>query len=348
MKRNLARLLRVALTAIIVAMLFLFARTVNWSATWAAIRSASVAILVGAAVVNLASITLKALRWWVFLRAIGASSLWLALRATLAGAGLNNVLVANGGEAARVIFVSRAAHVPSARVLATLALERLFELIGYIVMLVIAMSFLSLPANIARFRPVAWVALVAVAGLVVYLVRHTASVAAEVAQVTPVGWRARLGRYGSRFMQTLSVVSTGPRFAGALALSVGAWGLQVATYLLTAKAAHFELSAVGTIAAIIAVNLGFALRATPGNVGLFQMMYAVTAVAFGMNKDQAIGVAFLIQTQQILPVTALGIALAPEFIFRRRQGRRADDPIDKLPFESRQPLLQEDASSPRE
>jgi hypothetical protein len=43
----------------------------------------------------------------------------------------------------------------------------------------------------------------------------------------------------------------------------------------------------------------------------------------------------LIQTQQILPVTALGVALAPHFVFRRGQGRRATDPVDDLPFESR-------------
>ena len=45
-----------------------------------------------------------------------------------------------------------------------------------------------------------------------------------------------------------------------------------------------------------------------------------------MDKDQAIAVAFLIQTQQIIPVTLLGVALAPEFIFKRKKvtprGRR--------------------------
>ena len=67
-----------------------------------------VPLLLAAALVNLASIVVKGVRWWVFLRPIGATSLPLALRATFAGAGLNNVLVANGGEAARVVFVARA------------------------------------------------------------------------------------------------------------------------------------------------------------------------------------------------------------------------------------------------
>jgi hypothetical protein len=73
-----------------------------------------------------------------------------------------------------------------------------------------------------------------------------------------------------------------------------------------------RLCVFGTVAAILAVNLGFALRATPGNVGGFQFMYAISAAGFGMDKDQAVAVAFLIQAQQIIPVTLLGVALAPD------------------------------------
>src|SRR5207248_10498617 len=96
---------------------------------------------------------------------------------------------------------------------------------------------------------------------------------------------------------------------------------------LTLSAAHVNLSLVGTIAVILAVNLGFAVRATPGNVGVFQMMYAVTAAAFGLDKDQATGVAFLIQTQQILPVTILGLLAAPQMLFAKRRKTRRDDNI---------------------
>lgn len=324
MKPSIVRALRLAFTGLIVIMLALFARTVDWHQTWAAIRSASWGILLLAAVVNLLSLVLKGVRWWVFLRPVGARSLALAIRATFAGAGLNNILVANGGEAARVIFVSRAAHVPSARVLATFALERLFELIGYVVMLAMAVVFLPLPHEIARARPLALVALLAVVALMVYLVRHPER--AEAATEVEMGhWFGRVRDYGRRFLRTLTGISTAPRFAAALVLSVLVWALQVATYHLTAMAAHFPITLVGTVGALIAVNLGFALRATPGNVGVFQMLYALAATAFHLDKDQAIAVAFLIQTQQILPVTAIGVGLAPEFIFRRRKNPRPDN-----------------------
>lgn len=333
MKTALSRVLRLGVTLVILAMLVLFATRVNWHATWAAMRAASPSLLVAAALVNIASIVVKGLRWWVFLRPIGVGSLWLALRATFAGAGLNNVLVANGGEAARVVFVARSAHVQSAKVVATLALERLFELVGYVVLLALAATFLDLPPTLQRVKPLAIAALVLMAVLLAWLLRRP-DVVETVVGPKPPSWHGRLKAYGSRFVQTIGAVSNGPRFIAALLLSVGAWSLQVMTYQLTARAAHFPMTPVATIAALLAVNLGFALRATPGNVGLFQAAYAATAVAFGLDKEQAIAVAFLIQAQQILPVTLLGVALAPEFIFKARK-RRRDDVRGEIPVESR-------------
>ena len=148
MKRNLIRGLRLLVTVVIVVMLVVFATKVNWHSTWRAIQNSSLSIL------------------------LAAASLYLALRATFAGAGLNNVLVANSGEAARVIFVSRASHITSAKVLATLALERLFELIGYVVLLALAVSFLPLPSALERTRPFAWLALALIAAMLIYLVRR--------------------------------------------------------------------------------------------------------------------------------------------------------------------------------
>jgi uncharacterized protein (TIRG00374 family) len=322
MKERILRAIRYVISAAIIVGLVLFARTVNWRDTWAAIRHSNMWLLTLAAVVNLVSLAVKGVRWWVFLRPIGASSLGLAMRATFAGAGLNNVLVANGGEAARVIFVSRATHLPSAKVLATLLIERLFEAVGYVVMLTMAVSFLRLPPSISRLRPFAWVAFVGVIALFAWLIRRPRRVEEALAPATH--WWAKTKQYGARLLHTLGSVSTASRFAGAMALSVLVWALQVATYHLTAMAAGFRLPLVGTVACLIAVNIGFAIRATPGNVGLFQVMYAVTAEFFGMDKNQAIAVAFLIQTQQILPVTALGIAMAPEFIFSRRRALGED------------------------
>ena len=334
MKPVVARTLRLGLTGLILVMLVLFARKVNWQDTWRTMETASMPLLLGAALVNLGSIVAKAVRWWVFLRPIGADSLSLALRATFAGAGLNNVLVANGGEAARVVFVARAAHVPSAKVLATLALERMFEFVGYVLLLSLAATFLDLPSSLERVKPFAIVVLVAMGALLVWLVRRPEVVEAAVGP-NAASWHGRVRDYGARVVRTIGQVSTGPRFVAAVALSVASWTMQVLTYQMTAQAGHLPMPTVATVAAILAVNLGFALRATPGNVGVFQAVYAATAVGFGLDQDKAVAVAFLIQAQQIVPITLLGIALAPEFIFKQAK-RRATDAPGEIPSASRE------------
>jgi uncharacterized protein (TIRG00374 family) len=309
---------------VVLGALVVFAGTVNWTATWRAIRATAPGLFVVAAIVNLVSLALKGVRWWIFLRPIGVTSLELAMRATFAGAALNNLLVANTGEAGRTVMVARAAGVPSERVLATLALERLFELAGYVVLLALAVSFLSLPPFIEGLRPVAFAGLVLVALLLVYLARHPGSADPEVKN--PNGWLERVKEYGRGFLRTLTGISTPRRFAASLVISIVVWGLQVATYQLTAQAAHFDISIVATTATILAVNTGFAARATPGNVGVFQMMYATAAAAFGLDRDQAIGVAFLIQVQQIVPATIIGLLASPGMLNRQPDATDSDPP----------------------
>ena len=338
-RRGLKRLLRAALVVFIVVLLVLFARTVNWHDAWTSIRSADRRWIVAAAIANLLSIGVKGVRWWVFLRKVGVQSLPLALRATLAGAGLNNVLVANGGDAARVVFVSRASGVSSATILATLAIERAFDLVGYVIMLAVATLVLPLPANIERWRvPAEAAALLSVALLAwaAYKARGRRISIADVAPLiteVPVeelaaegaprpGIGKRLRNFGERFMDALGATASAGRFAIALVLSLVAWGLQLATFAWTATAAGLPLPLAGDVATLLAVNLGFLLRATPGNVGFFQVAYAIAAAPFDAPRDSAIAVALLIQTLQIIPVTLLGVALAPEFLLRR--GRRSD------------------------
>src|SRR5258705_374085 len=221
MSPQLKKGIRWAISAAILVFLIVFARTIDWHAAWSSMRHASLPLLAAAIGVNILSVLIKGVRWWLFLRPIGITSLPLAIRATIAGAGLNNVLVASGGDAARVVFVSRVSGVPSSTVLASMALE------------------------------------------------------------------------------------------------------------LAAAAAHVNLPLAGSLACLLGINVGLIIRATPGNVGFFQFVFALMAEQFGVSRDDAIAVSLLIQTLQILPLTLLGIALAPEFIFRRGKKDKETEAVAK-------------------
>ena len=338
MSPKLKKGIRWAISAAILVFLILFARTIDWHAAWNSMRHASLPLLAAAIGVNILSVLIKAVRWWLFLRPIGIKSLPLAIRATVAGAGLNNVLVANGGDAARVVFVSRVSGVSSSTVLASLALEKLFDPIGFVILVVFGVLAFQLPPQFERWKVPAELTLVAIVLLLVFFVYATRHIKPEHVperRAKPRTWWGKVSAYLTSFGQTAGRLATGPRFLAAMALSLLAWACQLWTFQLAAAAAHVPIPRAGSLACLLGINVGLIIRATPGNVGFFQFVYALTAGEFGVPRDDAIAVSLLIQTIQILPLTLVGIALAPEFIFRRGKEVKETEAVAKKIEEER-------------
>ena len=319
MTRGAKKALRWIFSIAMLVAVVLYGRTIDWITAWSAIRSASWPILLVATLVNFITLGAKAVTWWIFLRAVGVPSLSLAVKATVAGAGLNNILVANSGEAARVVFVTRASGAPSAAVLAALALERLFDLIGYIALMASAAYFLPMPHEVARWRFAAVGVLLGMIVLFGVLLRRSPGIAA--ATVYPSTLVGRVRTYLDRFMVSVRSIVTLQRICLAMLLSLVNWAAQIATYHLVAVAAHFPISIVGSVTTLITANVGFLVRATPGNVGVFQVVYGVTAQALGLDKAAAVAVALLLQFIQNLPVTLLAVAIAPDLLLHWRDKR---------------------------
>lgn len=319
------RALHVAVTAAMLLLLVAAARTVRWADVWHAVRRAAPAALLAAGIVNLLSLLLRGTRWWLFLRASGAPSLGTALRGAVLASGLNNVLPANGGEAARVVLVARREGVSSATVLATVALDRLVELLSCVALLVAAPLVLPLPAPLRDWRGRGAAALAVIVALCALLAwrgarRQAASaiVAPAVPSTAPNSGRWRAARaYLARFAHGVTGLAAPRRLGVALLLSLLSWAGQAVVYHLTSRAVGFPASFAASTAAMLAVNLAFVIQTTPGNVGVFQLVYALVMTAFGLPRDAAVGVALLIQALQIVPVTALALLLAPHLARRR-------------------------------
>src|SRR3954465_1086476 len=339
MSPKLKKGIRWAISAAILIFLILFARTIDWHAAWNSMRHASMPLLAAAIGVNILSVLIKGVRWWLFLRPIGVTSLPLAIRATIAGAGLNNVLVASGGDAARVVFVSRVSGVRSSTVLASMALEKLFDPIGFVILLVYGVIAFQLPPQFERWKVPAEILLVVIVALLVFFVYATRRMKPEHVPERRAKPRTFMGKFRAYFVsfgQTAGRLATGPRFLAAILLSLASWACQLWTFELAAAAAHVPMPLAGSLACLLGINVGLIIRATPGNVGFFQFVYALMAEQFGVSRNDAIAVSLLIQTLQILPLTLLGIVLAPEFIFRRGKKDKETEEIARRLDEEQQ------------
>ena len=305
---------RRALPLAIVLLVAVFVARIEWSAAAAALRAAAPPLVGLSLAAELASVAAKGMRWWIFLRPLGPAGLPLALRATFAGAAADTVLIANGGDAVRVALLARALDVPAARVVATLALDRAWEAVGYGSLLVLATATAPLPPELDRLRPAA---LAALGGLLAGLLALTRRRPRDRRRpAVDDGPSERLAAQLRRVVDALSALSTPRRSAAAFALSLVVWATQLATYACAAAAVGVSLTVSGHVLTLLTVNLGFAVRVTPGGVGVFQALYALATAPLGVAAPTAIAAAILVQAVQIVPITAIGLVAVPGLLRR--------------------------------
>jgi uncharacterized protein (TIRG00374 family) len=311
MNPSFVRRLRWAAIALLTIGVLAYVRRIPWAPAMATMRHASPALLALALCFHFLALSGKAGIWWTFLKPIGGPRLTTVARGTLVGATLNSLFVGSSGEAGRVVLMSRLTGLPSAAVLATVVLERAVDLCGFFTLLACAAFLFPVSLAFRRIAAVFACAIVIVALAQRFRRRHGDTTSHMPAASESVLHRAR--RYVQLVLASARGIATTRRISIAIALTLVDWCSELVSYSLVARAAHFPIGVPGSLLALLAVNVGFLVRVTPGNVGVFELVYASVAHSLGYPTDVAIGVALLLHLVQDVPTATLGIALGARF-----------------------------------
>src|SRR5438045_3893962 len=124
-----SRTLRIGLSLVVSAVFLGFAaRGVNWHEAGEALARAHYWYVVPIFPITVWSLYIRAERWRVLLRPVGTPAMKTLVAATNIGFMANNVLPLRVGEVIRPLLVSRKEHEPLSGVLATVLLERIFDM----------------------------------------------------------------------------------------------------------------------------------------------------------------------------------------------------------------------------
>lgn len=264
------------------------------------------------AAATLFSTAMKGVRWWIFLRRSTTLRVGQVIRFTFAGLGLNAILLANAGEVIRVGLASRAAKVRIATVLGSLASDKVVEILAFLAMAVIAV--LIQPTDLFPASKVIVPALVAFGLFVAFLAYRGNSPEKVFEPVTTGGLSGFLRRGKSFVLHFANEARTrlrGLDAVKAFGISLVYWPTQIIAFAAGAEAVGLHIPVVATVAAVVAVNLAGFIRATPGNVGVFQVFYALAVTRFGFPQEKAVAAAVLIQSVQLVTVIVSGVIAAP-------------------------------------
>jgi uncharacterized protein (TIRG00374 family) len=316
------RTLRVAVSVGLAAVLLgLFLRTLDFAAVGRAIRGAHVGWLLGAVAANLVATPLfRSWRWGLLLKKAGRPSAFDLNSATSIGFAASTLLPARAGEIVRPVALARRAGLPVAPCLASIALERLIDLVVCVLLFVVYAVGWA-PQNMGgeaagRFALLRHLALVFGAGTLAGLAglaflaakpERTDRFVKPLLRPLPEKIGARIEAILLSFLDGLGALGTAKDIAVVAASSVALWTLIASQVWMTLLAFDVAVPYPVSFFVLAWAILGLAIP-TPGGVGGYHtaVAYALTAF-YGISRDRAAAFALVSHALSFVPITLLGL-----------------------------------------
>jgi uncharacterized protein (TIRG00374 family) len=300
---------RAALVGLLVgvplSMLFLWlaVRNADLGDVWSVLAESDVG-LVALAVTAFAGVYAgQAVRWRKIARTPSVSTGRFG-EMVVSGVAVNNVLPGRVGDLLRARWLQVAAQIPAGRALATVFVDRAFDVFALVTFLAISLPFVA-SADWLRRIAVGGLVLLAAVGVVfvgarAYTRRRARDrrdgrgLVRRIARDTVEGLAEPLGRM---------------RAAGLGAVSLGTWAMWGLAAWLVARSLGIELSPVEAVFVTAVINLGVAIPSSPGFIGTYQWLGVSALGLIGVGTDEALAFSILMQAVWYVPTLLVGGAL---------------------------------------
>ena len=311
MKSGVTRLVGLGLT---VVFLVLALQRVDLRAFVDELRNVNYLWLVPSATCTLAGYVLRTVRWRVILSGAARAPLSTLFPVLIMGFATNNLLPGRLGEFWRAYLLGRKRNVRKTLALASVVVERVFDGLTLIAILVVVSFAIQLPElgrDIELLAAAVFFGATLALGVLLWkpaLVQVPLKRALAPFHGGLAGWlEARF----ETFVDGLGPLRRPPILGLAALLSAGVWIFEYGSYVLLSRGlsltvpGNMELPALGL--ALVTINLGIMVPSGPGYVGT-QEFFGTTALnVVGANPHSALALVVVSHVVQYALVTGLGL-----------------------------------------
>jgi uncharacterized protein (TIRG00374 family) len=293
-------------------------RGVSLAAVWGELERSNLLLFAASSVASTLIFPLRAIRWRIILEPVAPklplAPLW---RSIAIGGMVNNLIPARAGEIARAYALTRETPVPFASALASLAVDRLFDMVALLALGVIGVLDPSFPrgarvagqtvGHLAQGSVVLVVLLVG--GLYMLaifpsqLVRAFEIFARKVSPAVEERGKGAL----HRFSAGLSVLKSPGRFAAVFAWTIAHWLMNALAFWLGFMAVGIHLGFAAALFLQLLIAIGVALPSAPGFFGVFEKLATVGLAIYGVAATAATSWAIGFHILSFIPITVIGI-----------------------------------------
>jgi hypothetical protein len=306
-----------------------------------AFGDANYAIALAALPVYFAGAWMRTLRWQYLLRPVARIPARRLFPVMIVGLMANNVIPARAGELVRAWILGERERVSKAASLGTIAVDRLFDGLTLLPMLLIVLPFTEnteefpLPLVDVQIDLVGLAAIMAVVfglGLVVLFVLAFSHAWRDrldrlITRLTPARFRPGIEGLAHAFFRGLDSLRSPADLAIALLLSSASWLLEATMYYVVGIAFGLDAGFHVYLLATAAANLAISVLASQGGVGPFELVVQRVFIAAGITEGTAAAYALGLHALVLLPVIALGLYFLGTMGFSLGEMfRRSSDP----------------------
>lgn len=296
-----------------------FASGVHWGELGVALAEVKPLWVALAALLLLGEFAIRAVRWLILLRPLGARArlvdLWAA---TVIGAAANTLLPLRAGEVAKPLVATRRTGYPLASVVATAVMERVFDLFGMLSVLMGMVLVLpdsadadhQLVTNLKLYGGLFGLAALSCMGIFFGLATRPYSARAAFARIAGLGPRPAANfalLLFDGFVAGLGSTRDRKGLVQAGALSVAMWFNGALAIFCLFKAFSMSLPFGAACFTAVAIALTVALPQAPGFIGVFHVAMEKTMLLWGQGSAAAQGFAIVFWAVSFLPVTVFGL-----------------------------------------
>ena len=293
-------------------------RDVSLATVWSELSKASIPLFLASALCATLIFPLRAFRWRTILEPVAPNqplgALW---RATAIGMMTNNLVPARAGEIARAYALTRQTSVPFATSIASLAVDRLFDMLVLLLLAVAAFLDPAFPrtariagqslGDLAQGSIVLVVILLAALYALAFFPAQIVRVFEIFARRISPALEARGKSVLTRFSEGLSVLRHPGRFVAVLAWTVAHWLLNALGFWLGFKAVGVSLPFSAALFLQTLIAIGVALPSAPGFFGVFEKFATVGLGIYGVSATQATSWAIGFHILSFIPITLIGM-----------------------------------------
>jgi hypothetical protein len=255
---------------------------------------------------DILSYGVQALRWKLLLSPFGRVKLTHAIRAVYAGLFANLVFPLRPGELLRCYLISDSESIGIGKVLGSMGVERLVDLVIATASLAVVSLLVDLPRKFRRVADtlgIVTLILLAIVVIVIYVLEVKLSQDPKFA----MGPRRLPGKLMGALLG-LHAMGTAPSFYSAVLASILMPACQVMGLWAMMQAYGLQLPFLAAIVVLLVINLGVSLPNAPANVGSYQFFCVLGLSVFQVEKTTATNFSFFAFLALTIPFIFLGFA----------------------------------------